>query len=103
MNTSEAAPEWEVVADAQKQKDILTREVIALPIEKFRQIPYQPPPFPSDAAIEGQDIDITEERLTVRDGTNISLRVYKPIVKPKRSMLIFNAHGGGIVDNRRDL
>lgn len=103
MNTSEAAPEWEVVADAQKQKDILTREAIALPIEKFRQIPYRPPPVPSEAAIEGRDINITEEWVTVRDGTDISLRVYTPIPRPERSMLVFNAHGGGITVKCCDL
>ncbi|KAL4808376.1 alpha/beta hydrolase fold-domain-containing protein [Aspergillus unguis] len=97
MDNSEVSPEWEVVSNAQQQKDILTKKAIALPIEKFRELPYRPPAFPADAAIVGEEINITEEWVTVRDGTSIALRVYTPIPSPERSILIFNSHGGGFV------
>lgn len=96
MDPVQVSPEWELVAEAQKNKDILTREAVALPIEKFRQIPYRPPPFPSNSAIPGEDIAITERCATVRHGAKIMIRIYRPLASMIGNLLIFNAHGGGI-------
>jgi acetyl esterase/lipase len=94
---SETNPAWETVAAKQSEIDELSRKLLALPIEEFRKITYRPPPLPEDAPVPGIDLNITKHEVTVRDGTKISIRIYKPIFAPDVALLFFNVHGGGWV------
>lgn len=97
MYPTTVSSEWASVAEAQQNKDAATREAITLPIDEFRQLPYRVPPCPSYAPVPGEDISITEEWVTVRDGTAVMVRVYRPLTIPSAGLLFLNAHGGGSV------
>lgn len=92
---SDANSAWQSVASKQREIDKISRELLALPIEKFRKIAYKPPPLPEDAPIPGKDLNITQGEVSVRDGTRISIRIYKPLNPPDAALLFFNVHGGG--------
>ena len=92
---SEPNPAWQSVASKQREKDKISGECFALPIEEFRKIAYKPPPLPEDAPVPGQDLNITKCDVSVRDGTKISIRIYKPLNPPDAALLFFNVHGGG--------
>ncbi|KAJ0419717.1 alpha/beta hydrolase fold-domain-containing protein [Aspergillus carlsbadensis] len=97
MSSAQFSAEWEPVAEAQRRKDDLTRKAIQLPIDTFRDLPYRAPPLPESCPVQGQDICITEETVPVRDGTNIRIRVYRPLSPITSGLLFLNAHGGGFV------
>jgi acetyl esterase/lipase len=92
---SETNPAWESVASKQSEIDKISGKLLALPIEEFRKITYRPPPLPEDAPTPGKDLNITHCEVLVRDGTKISIRIYKPLDPPDAALLFFNVHGGG--------
>ncbi|KAI9745056.1 MAG: hypothetical protein M1818_001334 [Claussenomyces sp. TS43310] len=94
---SEVNPAWETVALKQKETDDLSRKLFALPIEEFRALQYRPPALPEDCPAPGRDINITHDEVSVRDGTKIGIRIYKPMKPLPHALLFFNAHGGGWV------
>ncbi|KAJ4244009.1 hypothetical protein NW762_014622 [Fusarium torreyae] len=88
-------PDWEVVARSRAQVEEKLDALFQLPVEQFRQVVYVPPPLPADAPVPGQDITIHESHVTVRDGSSIRLRIYKPMNSTERNALFLNIHGGG--------
>ncbi|PMD33045.1 lipase esterase family protein [Hyaloscypha variabilis F] len=94
---SETNPAWESVASKQSEIDKISGKLLALPIEEFRKITYRPPPLPEDVPTPGKDLNITHCEVSVKDGTKISIRIYKPLDPPDAALLFFNVHGGGWV------
>jgi hypothetical protein len=92
---SETNPAWESVASKQSEIDKISGKLLALPIEEFRKITYTPPPLPEDAPTPGKDLNITHCEVLVRDGTKISIRIYKTLDTTDAALLFFNVHGGG--------
>lgn len=95
-NETQLHSEWDKVAEIQKQRDSRIGGLLSIPIEKLRDVPYVPPPFPDNAPQESRDIEITQESVKLRDGSEIALRVYSPLPAPGKDLLVFNAHGGGM-------
>lgn len=87
--------EWENIAESQRKIDEKLEALYELPINEFRKTPYQPPPLSVHAPEPGRDLDISESQVTVRDGTKIGVRIYRPLVVSKNHVLFFNIHGGG--------
>jgi hypothetical protein len=92
---SQVDPAWELVAPTQQITDAAAAKFFDLPLDDFRALPYRPPPLPADVPVLRKDVAITEEKIRVRDGTTIRLRIYKPCNPPTKSLLLLNAHGGG--------
>lgn len=95
---SEVDPSWSSEAQRQKELDAIAQEALNLPILEFRALGYKPPPLPKDAPIPNIDIRITVDEVTVKDGTKVGVRIYKPIPSPPpKALLFYNVHGGGYI------
>lgn len=92
---SDPHPEWKKVAEEYKRIEEKTAYLYALPIEEFRKVPYKPAPLSKDAPVPGQHVEISERQIPVRDGTEIGVRIYRPLVVTKSHVMFFNIHGGG--------
>ncbi|KAH7385685.1 lipase esterase family protein [Pyrenochaeta sp. MPI-SDFR-AT-0127] len=92
---SNAHPEWEKVAERQKQIDEKLESIYKLPIEEFRKIPYQAPRLSDHTPVPGQDLTISVSQVVVRDGTKVGIRIYSPLAVTENHVLFFNIHGGG--------
>lgn len=90
-------PAWITVEKQQKAVDEYAKKLYDLPIDKFREIPYKPAELPSNTPVPGRDILIREAHVTVRDGTQILIRIYQPINVSSGHLFFFNTHGGGII------
>lgn len=88
-------PEWKKVAEAHKTIEEKLAYLYTLPIEEFRKIPYKPPPLSMDAPRPGEHVEISERQIPVRDGTEVGVRIYRPLVVSKNHVMFFNIHGGG--------
>jgi hypothetical protein len=89
-------PYWLKVAAQQEALDKLADERYNLPIAEFRQVPYRPPPLPTNAPTIGEEIAVDQEEIAVRDGAKIGIRIYRPIDDETSHLLFFNIHGGGM-------
>jgi hypothetical protein len=71
----------------------------ALPLEEFKATWLSAPvPLPSNAPVPGTDYLVSDRTVPVRDGTEIGIRVYKPMSAKNsvtRTVLVLKAHGGG--------
>jgi hypothetical protein len=92
---SEIDPEWALIAHKQRDADIMAGKALSLPIREFRALGYRPPALPEDAPVPDIDIIIGVEQISVKDGTKIGIRIYRPVLQPKNALLFFNVHGGG--------
>lgn len=89
-------PEWMQVADARRLLDNKAKVLLSLSAEELRKIPYQPAPLSSNAPVPGLHLNISQRQVTVRDGTDILIRIYQPLRLSKGHLLYFNIHGGGM-------
>ncbi|KAK9777149.1 putative Lipase esterase family protein [Seiridium cardinale] len=89
------SPEWARVAPEHEKIERVIETLYSLPIAEFRKVPYRPPPMSTDVPIPGRDISIREAKVPVRDGHDISIRIYEPLNLGQNHMLFFNIHGGG--------
>ncbi|KAK6077390.1 lipase esterase [Seiridium cupressi] len=89
------SPEWARVAPEHEKIERVIETLYGLPIAEFRKVPYRPPPISTDVPIPGCDISIREAKVPVRDGHDISIRIYEPLNLGQSHMLFFNIHGGG--------
>ncbi|KAF2020075.1 lipase esterase family protein [Aaosphaeria arxii CBS 175.79] len=92
---SDPHPEWKTVAEDHMKNEEKLSYLYDLPIEEFRKIPYRPPPLSVNVPQPGQHLQISERQIRVRDGTKISLRIYRPMMTTGNHVLFFNIHGGG--------
>ncbi|OAL53562.1 lipase esterase family protein [Pyrenochaeta sp. DS3sAY3a] len=92
---SDPHPEWKKVAEEYKKIEETTAHLWALPIEEFRKVPYKPAPLSKDAPKPGEHVEISERQIPVRDGTEIGVRIYRPLVITNNHVMFFNIHGGG--------
>jgi hypothetical protein len=92
---SKPSAAWETVAARQLELEPLLDRVYNLPIEEFRKIPYKVPPLPANVPLQDRDLSIREDNVTVRDGTQINIRIYEPLDRSTGHLLFFNVHGGG--------
>ena len=68
----------------------------SLPLDDFKSAWLTAPvALPEDAPQPGKDYEVSDQQISVRDGANIGLRVYRPMKDTKHSTLILKAHGGG--------
>lgn len=54
-----------------------------------------PPALVDDSPEVGKDITVEHVKIPTRDGTEIELKIYKPINPVPNALLYLNAHGGG--------
>ncbi|EXJ92461.1 hypothetical protein A1O3_01012 [Capronia epimyces CBS 606.96] len=54
-----------------------------------------PVSFPEGAPQAEKDFQVADQEISVRDGTKIGLRVYRPIQAKPNAILVLKAHGGG--------
>ncbi|KAL1888132.1 hypothetical protein Sste5346_009742 [Sporothrix stenoceras] len=92
---SEPDPAWLAVAEAHAPLDALAAKMYSLPISEFRKVPYKPGPLPDNVPKPGIDITIRTDKVLVRDGTSIGVRIYEPLQRHDGQTLFFNVHGGG--------
>ncbi|EXJ56087.1 hypothetical protein A1O7_09018 [Cladophialophora yegresii CBS 114405] len=92
---SEIDPEFAQLKDeADKNFAILW----SLPLDQFKAAWLSAPvPFPENAPQPGQDYQVLEQLVPVRDGTNVGLKVYRPSKCQSKTTLVLKAHGGGWV------
>ncbi|KAJ3530541.1 hypothetical protein NM208_g9281 [Fusarium decemcellulare] len=88
-------PEWTKVAESHRVVEEKLSKLYSLPIDEFRKVPYRPAPLSANAPTPGNDLNITEREIEVRDGAMVALRIYQPIQLEKGHPLFFNIHGGG--------
>jgi hypothetical protein len=70
-------------------------EIWELPMDEFRASWRAPPVLPEDIPVPGNQIEITHQKVPVRDGSEVELRVYKAKNPVKDAVLFLVAHGGG--------
>ncbi|KAH8896920.1 lipase esterase family protein [Thozetella sp. PMI_491] len=92
---SEVHPDWAQVAPRHEEIEQLAAKVYSLPFEEFRKIPYKPPPVADNAPVPGKDILIRQDSAVVRDGEQITVRIYQPLHLSTNHLLFYNIHGGG--------
>ena len=91
---SEIHPDFAPLKEAADREFALLWE---LPLEDFKKDWISSPPVLfDDSPIVGRDITIEHMKVLVRDGTQIEIRIYKPINPTPNSLLDFNCHGGGM-------
>lgn len=87
--------EW---APFKQSWDEQTKKMADMSLEETRKIFAEAPlALPENAPVPGEDIEITEEKAPVRDGSEIVLRIFRNLkVKGDgKSTLILKIHGGG--------
>ncbi|KIW11720.1 hypothetical protein PV08_11022 [Exophiala spinifera] len=84
-----------------KYKDQLDKDLTALwelPIDEFKAAWLSAPvSLPDNAPQPGQDYIVLDQVAPVRDGTEIGIRVYRPVKSEPGMTLILKSHGGGWV------
>jgi hypothetical protein len=67
-----------------------------LPYDQFKKAwDSFPPALLDDSPVEGKDVTIEHMKVPVRDGTQIEIRIYKPVNTVPNALLNLNCHGGG--------
>lgn len=90
---SKIAPEFVPI---QAELDVSSKVLWELPLNEFKLAwKSLPPILAEDDPVIGRDIQITHQLVPARDGTNIEIRIYKPLNPQVRAPLFLNAHGGG--------
>jgi hypothetical protein len=64
-------------------------------VDQLRQIFVRVPGEPDGCPKEGTDVDISQDTLRVRDGSELPFRMYRSKQQSGDAMLILKFHGGG--------
>ncbi|ETS81646.1 hypothetical protein PFICI_06648 [Pestalotiopsis fici W106-1] len=68
----------------------------AVPLDKFKEgWVTAPPAIPDGCPEPGKDVFISQMKVTVRDGTEIEIQIYRPPELRTDAALVFRMHGGG--------
>ena len=69
----------------------------ALPIEDFKSAWVNAPlVLPDDVPQPGKDYEVEDREASVRDGTKLGVRLYKPKPGAGSDTMVLKAHGGGM-------
>ncbi|KAK4989958.1 hypothetical protein LTR50_002869 [Elasticomyces elasticus] len=92
---SEIDPEFEPLREA---TDAQFAQLWQMPMDEFKMAWLTTPPaLPPNCPVPGKHIEIVDQKAPVRDGTQIGIRIYRPIKPQSGSALYLKAHGGGWV------
>ncbi|KAK4942715.1 hypothetical protein LTR66_014679 [Elasticomyces elasticus] len=92
---SETDPEFAPLREA---TDAQFAQLWQMPMDEFKMAWLTTPPaLPPNCPVPGKHIEIVDQKAPVRDGTQIGIRIYRPIKPQSGSALYLKAHGGGWV------
>ncbi|KAF2090950.1 hypothetical protein K490DRAFT_62281 [Saccharata proteae CBS 121410] len=90
---SKMHPDFEPLAEAIRKQ---TDQMWSLDWPDFRNAWLSLPPTQlADSPVEGKDFAVEDSKITVRDGAEIGIRIFKPVGRVENAMLVMMTHGGG--------
>lgn len=73
------------------EMDAGSAQLLSLPLDQVRAVLLQPQ-LPDDVPT---DLDISDAKVPVRDGTEVGIRIYKARDVREQALMFYSIHGGG--------